>query len=136
MGRREMLRMGKKYQREIEEILKQAGEIAPVGRPRKRSAWLPTEVWRYVAGSVRNRSDRFSPGRLMFIGVALLLSTLLFRTIVPWAIAPLAVVGVIVFVVGYAMVFIKPRPRYEKRWRGQSIEEDNGGSLWDRFRRK
>ena len=127
--------MAKKYQREIEDILKQAGEVVPARRSHGSSAGLPTLAWRYLAASVRDRSARFSPGRLMFIGVALLLATLIFRPLVSWMVAPLAVVGVIVFVAGYGMFFIKPRRRYEKRWRGQPIDDD-GGSLWDRFRRK
>ena len=72
----------------------------------------------------------------MFAGVALLLATLLFRSIVSWVVAPLGVAGVILFVVGYGMFFIKPRQGYEKRWRGQPIEDDSGGKPWDRFRRK
>ena len=128
--------MAKKYQREIEDILKQAGDVSPARRASRGSASLPVQVWRYAAASLRDWSARFSPGRIMFVGVALLLATLLFRSLVSWVVAPLAVAGVILFMVGYGMFFIKPRQRYEKKWRGQSIEDDSGGSPWDRFRRK
>jgi VIT1/CCC1 family predicted Fe2+/Mn2+ transporter len=127
--------MAKKYQREIEDILKQAGETAQVRRSLRSPATLPSLVWRYTVGAVRNRSARFSPGRFMFIGVALLLAILILPSPVSWLVAPLAVAGLILFFVGYGMFFIKPRQRYEKRWRGQPIDDDNDGSLWDRFRR-
>jgi ABC-type nickel/cobalt efflux system permease component RcnA len=41
--------------------------------------------------------------------------------------------GLLLFIVGYAMFFIKP-PKTEKRWRGQPIEYDD--SLWSRLRRR
>ena len=130
-----MIQMAKKYQREIEDILKQAGETAPVRRSQRGSASLSTLVWKYTVGAVRNWSARFSPGRIMFTGVALLLAILILPSPVSWLMAPLAVAGLILFVGGYGMFFIKPRQRYEKRWRGQPIDDNNDGSLWDRFRR-
>jgi len=46
----------------------------------------------------------------------------------------LAWAGLLIFIVGYGMVLAKP-PKIEKRWRGQSMEE-NGESLWNRFLRR
>ena len=123
--------MAKKYQREIEDILKQVGEAAP----RRSSVSLPVLVWRSAVRPLRGRSAPFSPGRLMLAGVVFLLATLLFRTFLPWVVAPLAVAGVVLFVVGYGMFFVRPRSRHEKRWRGQVIEDDDP-PIWSRFRPK
>ena len=121
--------MGNRYEREIEDILKQAGEAAP----RRSSASLPVLVWRSAVRPLRGRSAPFSPGRVMLAGVVFLLATLLFRTFLPWVVAPLAVAGVVLFVVGYGMFFVKPRQQQEKRWRGQVIEDDDP-PMWSRFR--
>ena len=119
--------MGKRYEREIEDILKQAGEAAP----RRNSVNLPALVWRSAVRPLRDRSVAFSPGRLMLAGVVFLLATLLFHTFLPWTVAPLAVAGVVLFVVGYGMFFVKPRSRHEKRWRGKVIEDDDP-PIWSR----
>ena len=42
--------------------------------------------------------------------------------------------GLVLFIVGYAMFFIRPR-KFEKRWRGQPID-DSGEKFWDRLRRR
>ena len=124
--------MGKRYEREIEDILKQAGEVAPSPRS---SASLPVLVWRSAVRPLRGRSAPFSPGWLMLAGVVFLLATLLFRTFLPWTVAPLAVAGVVLFIVGYGMFFVKPRSRHEKRWRGKVIEDDDP-PIWSRRPRR
>ena len=70
----------------------------------------------------------------MLAAVRLLLAALLIGSAVPGFGAPLAWAGLILFVVGYAMFFIKPK-KIEKRWRGQTIELEED-SWWDRLRRK
>ena len=47
----------------------------------------------------------------------------------------LAWLGFILFIVGYALFFIKPRP-VQKRWRGDVIEYQGSESLWDKLRRR
>jgi hypothetical protein len=70
----------------------------------------------------------------MLIAVCLLLSALLVRAVVPGIAGPLAWAGLLLFVLGYATFFVRPRG-VEKRWRGQSIEEPRR-SWWDRIRKK
>ena len=126
--------MSNRYQREIEEILKQAGDLGTIGRDRKPRQSFRRLLWSYVSQSLGGRGWSISPGRIMLIAGALLLSALIVRVVAPGLVAPLAWAGLLLFIVGYAMIFVKP-PRIEKRWRGQSLE-DAGESWWDRIRRR
>jgi len=127
--------MSERYKREIEEILKQAGEIGspPKDRkPRKSGVWQL--IWLYVKRSLGGKAWSFSPGRVMLIAISLLLAALMVRPFGGGLVAPLAWAGLLLFIIGYAMFFVKP-PKIEKRWRGQVIEESRE-SLWNRIRRK
>ena len=126
--------MSQRYKREIEEILKQAGELSPpemIRRPRRKFRSL---IWLYVSQSLGGKNWSISPGRVMFAAVSLLLAALIFRAMIPGVVAPLAWAGLLMFIVGYGMFFIKP-PQIEKRWRGQPLEEV-GNSWWDRIRKR
>jgi hypothetical protein len=126
--------MSQRYQREIEDILRQAGELGSGGGrrgPRGGFLWL---VWRYIRESIGGKNWSITPGRVMLAAVSLLLSALIMRAAIPGLVGPLAWGGLILFIVGYGMFFIRPR-RIEKRWRGQPID-DRGESWWDRIRRK
>ena len=129
--------MSERYKKEIEEILKQAGELGTgSGRPRRqRSLW--GLVWLQVAQSVGGRTWSITPGRVMLAAVALLLGALIVQSFAPGIVGLLFWAGLVLFIVGYAMFFVRsPRPpKQEKRWRGQSIEYDRV-PWWDRFRRK
>ena len=127
--------MPERYKREIEEILKQAGEIRSLPRerkPQKPSIW--ELVWLYVKRSLGGKAWSFSPGRVLLIAIALLFAALVVRPFSGGLVAPLAWAGLLLFIVGYAMFFVKP-PKLEKRWRGQTIDEQ-GESLWSRIRRR
>ena len=125
--------MSDKYQREIEEILRQAGELAPAKRPagQRQSVWKL--AWLHLAESVGGKTWTISPGRVMLVAVALLLSALIVRAAVPGLVGPLAWAGLVLFIVGYGLFFVRPR-KLERRWRGQPMDTDD--SLWGRFRRK
>ena len=129
--------MSNRYQREIEEILKQAGDLGPSGRERRPKQSFRRLLWIYVSQSLGGRGWSVSPGRIMLIAGSLLLSALIFRAMVPGLQglgAPLAWAGLLLFIVGYAMIFVRPA-KIEKRWRGQPLE-DAGESWWDRIRRR
>ena len=127
--------MSSKYQREIEEILQKAGDLESTrgGRRSPRES-LPRLVWLYVKRSLSGKLWSLSPGRVMLFGLVLLLSTLVVRPFVHGVSGYLAWAGLLISIVGYGMVLAKP-PTQEKRWRGQSIE-DQGESWWDRLRRR
>ncbi len=121
--------MSSKYQREIEDILEKAGDLGPrSAAPAPRSRSFPRLVWLYVRQSLSGRLWSISPGRVMLIGFALLLSTLLVRPFAAGATGYLAWGGLLLFIVGYGMVLAKP-PKLEKRWRGQTLDPERASRL-------
>lgn len=127
--------MPQRYQREIEEILQQAGDLgadeAPKRRPRMGFARL---VWDYFKQSIGGSPLSITPGRVMLAAVLILLAALVLNATSSSFVGLLAWLGFILFIVGYAMFFIKPRP-VEKRWRGSVIQYEDE-SLWDRIRKR
>ena len=111
--------MSQRYQREIEEILKdssrlkRSGQAGDLGTPFWKMAW----IWLY--GLLLSRSWS-QPGRLVLVAVLLLVSSLIIRAVIPVIAGPVAWAGLLLFVLGYAMFFIRPRPM-EQRRRGQPI---------------
>ena len=126
--------MPEKYQKEIEEILKQAGGLVSSSRPAKTRPSLWRLIRVYIAGSLGGKLWSLNPGRIMAVAVSLLLLALLFTRIVPGIGGPIALAGLLLFIVGYGMFFVQPRG-IEKRWRGQPLEQEVD-SWWSRFRRK
>ena len=126
--------MPERYKEEIEEILKQAGELASARKRRKPGASVWRLIWAYVRNSLSGRLLSVSPGRVMVSAVLILLLALIFSRIVPGIGGPLALAALLLFIVGYGWIFLKP-PKIEKRWRGQPFD-DGGGSWWSRFRRR
>ena len=126
--------MSEKYQREIEEILEEAGDLEPVKPPfgTRPSVWRLIRA--YIGQSLRGNRWSLSPGRVMLIAVSLLLAALVLRGALPGIVGPLAWAGLLLFIVGYGLFFVKP-PKIEKRWRGQPLES-GGESRWTRFRRR
>ena len=117
--------MPDKYQDEIEEILRRAGEVAPSDpsegqeppreersnlAPRTRRSSAPREttgrVW-----------PRLSPGKLLLGGlIVFLVSALSGWTPGIWG-------GLVMLVVAYLLFFVTPRSlNSEKRWRGRSVD--------------
>jgi len=126
--------MSNRYQREIEEILQQAGELGTGKGRRGGRKGLLNLLRGYVAQSIGGRNLSITPGRVMLVAVALLLSALIMTSAIPGLVGPLAWAGLLLFIVGYAMFFIRPG-KVDKRWRGQPID-DRGERWWERFRRK
>jgi len=133
MLRTKETRMARRYEEEIEDILKQAGEIGSVG-PTKRRKGFFVLLLSYVTQSVGGRNWSITPGRIILTAAALLLVGLLLQSSIPGIGALMAWGGLALFIVGYAMFFIRPR-KFEKRWRGQPID-DSGEKFWDRLRRR
>ena len=125
--------MPQRYQKEIEDILEQSGKLRRVDGGAGSRIPFRRLVWLWLSRLARGRRWP-QPGRLMLVAVCLLLSALLVRAVVPGIAGPLAWAGLLLFVLGYATFFVRPRG-VEKRWRGQSIEEPRR-SWWDRIRKK
>ena len=126
--------MSQKYQREIEEILREAGEILPSKKRGRSKPIFWKLLWLYTRQSLGGKTWSVTPGRVMLIAISLLLLALIFSRIVPGIGGPLALAGLLLFIIGYGLFFVRP-PRIEKRWRGQPLDEP-GNSWWDKFRRK
>ena len=131
--------MQDKYQKEIEEILKNSGEAVPeeFGREtgkqledRPRAARQAAESNRPVPSfSPRGRWPTITPGKVLMTGLVVFIVTALLQIwLLMW-------VGLALLVLGYLLFFVTPRNiSMEKRWRGESIE-DVPETPWDRFKR-
>ena len=130
--------MQDKYQKEIEEILKNAGEILPENSGRENEKPLedrPRAVRQAEAAnrpttymSTKGRWPIVTPGKILMTGLVVFVVTALLQI---WV---LIWVGLALLVFGYLLFFITPRSiSMEKRWRGESIE-DVPDSPWDRFK--
>ena len=124
--------MPERYKDEIEEILRQAGELAPARKRRDRGPGIWRLIGLYVRKALGGRLLSISPGRVMVSAVMILVLALIFGRMVPGIGGPLALAALLLFIVGYGWIFVKP-PKIEKRWRGQPLDEGTG-SWWDRFR--
>ena len=123
-------------EREIEEILRQAGETAPPASHSPKKVGLRRLIWSHVKQSFAGKPLSISPGRAMLAAVLLLLAALVLNSVGFGPVAFVALAGLILFIVAYGMFFIRP-PKAQKRWRGQviQIEEESSRPWWDRFRR-
>ena len=127
--------MAERYQREIEEILEKAGDARPKGSrshgPKRSSLALIGSV---LGSALGGKKLSLSPGRLMLIAVVLLLTALVLQASSAGFVAPLLLVGFILFIVAYGMFFVKPWPTSAKRWRGRVVEYEE--SWLQRVRRR
>ena len=130
--------MADKYQKEIEEILERAGEVAPdeaVGEMERPAEERPRSVSRSFTPSKASVSTSrggfptITPGKVLMTGLVVFIITALLQI---WV---LIWVGLALLVVGYLLFFITPRNiTVEKRWRGESLEEP-AESSWEKFKR-
>jgi hypothetical protein len=132
--------MGRKFQREIEEILQQVSMTDPLEDDAQESG-----PGKGSPASRRGRSGRrsgslfrlfplISPWRLFIAGVSFLLIALILRTTVQGLSGPLIMVGIGLFVAAYILFFIRSGPSVERRWRGRSMEDQRSPTLWDKLR--
>ena len=127
--------MAERYQREIEEILEKVESDAVLPRVRPtRQAGPATRFFRSLGQRLGRPRLGVSPGRLMLVSLALLLSALVVNMVQPGLVAFFLWGALVVFLVAYALFFIRPSDRYEKRWRGRPVESARP-SLWSRVRR-
>ena len=131
--------MNEKYEKGIEEILKNAGEVAPDESGRECEKPLedrPKAVRQADEASKpqpyqtpRGRWPSITPGKVLLTGLVVFIITALLQI---WV---LIWVGRALLVLGYLLFFITPRNiSIEKRWRGESIE-DKPKSVWDWLKR-
>ncbi|PKB65119.1 MAG: hypothetical protein BZY80_00895 [SAR202 cluster bacterium Io17-Chloro-G2] len=123
--------MPEKYQDEIEEILRRSGESAPIKNPSERQ--LAPEDSPEIYSSLRDLKQAngrlarwwpsFSPGKVMLGGLAIFLIAAIL------GFSPLIWLGLAILVGAYLLFFLKPgSASIEKRWRGRSVEEEDGSN--------
>ena len=123
--------MPEKYEREIEEILAKSSKGSKRSNTNKS---LLNMIFRYLNQSVSVRNFKISPGRIMLVGICLLLLSLIIRTFAPTWTSFFAWTGLLILILGYFLFFLGSKNSSpEKRWRGRPIETK---SKWtDRFKR-
>ena len=96
-------------------------------------------LMQYARQSLDGKAFSITHGRVVLVAVSLLLVAAITRLVVPSAFGFLAWAGLILFIVGYALFFIKPPKGPERHWRGQPLDDAPTGprATWiDRIRRK
>lgn len=129
--------MTEKYKYEIEEILKRAEAAMPKGRRSRagRTQQNQDESSSSLGFLTGGRGLKISAGKLMLTGFGLLLLAMILAAAGIAGMAPIVIVGLVLFVIAYALFFIRPSMGFtEKRWRGRPIE-GNTPRILDRFRR-
>ena len=109
--------MAERYQREIEEILAEAGEQAPRRRP-ERARRRP----RPSTPQKQGFSLRPAPGRLAFAGGVSLIVALALNLLNAAGATIFLWVGVALLVAAYVSYFARPRRTTERRWRGELMD--------------
>ena len=132
--------MPDQYRTEIEDILKKAESEAPLPSAKSRGS-LRGMLWQYARQSLNTKAWGVSPGRIMLAALAILLAAFLLRPFVPGMFGLLAWAGLIIFIVAYGMVFLRPSksPVDRKMWRGRYVDDESGeggGSWWNGLKRR
>jgi len=130
--------MSERYQREIEEILQEVGDSTSIKESVevKKSSLL--DSFAHIGRGIGNHIY-LSSGRLMTIGIILLLVAIFVSAMFPGPLGPFVWLGLILFILIYALFFARPNPNLEKRWRGRLVEQQlstwRGDGLRERIRR-
>ena len=90
--------MPEKYEREIEEILAKSSKDSKRSNANKS---LLNMIFRYLNQSVSVRNFKISPGRIMLVGICLLLLSLIIRTFAPTWTSFFAWTGLLILILGY-----------------------------------
>ena len=115
--------MAQRYQREIEEILGQAGEE---GQDAGKGCSKPPRAPRRALRSRRPGLGRFvrpTPGRLLLAGIVLLVLAVVLNALDAPGVRPFFWASVVLFVFAYVAYFTRPRRTVERRWRGQPMDD-------------
>ena len=130
--------MSDKYQKEIEEILRNSAETAldESGRRHEKPLEdLPKSQQRQLEQTPASdytpsgRWPTIKPGKVLLAGLAIFIIAALLKA---WVFAWF---GLALLLVGYLLFFVSPRSvSIEERWRGQPLKP-GADSSWERFKR-
>ena len=126
--------MKERYRREIEDIL------TNIDVENDENSLLacekPEGVSEAESGFLSQAIKNIRPGKIILASLILLLIALLLGPSFPSFLGSLmAWAAVVIFILGYALIFIRSEKKYEKRWRGEPIDEPKISFL-ERLRRK
>lgn len=122
--------MPEKYEREIEELLRQIGDLPSheSWTMRLRRSWNRTILRFHQRIGSFNRV--LTPGNIIKISLALLLASFLLRAFVPRFSVYAYLIGLVLLVVGIAGFVLTERSAPEQRWRGRIIELPSSHGQW------
>ena len=125
--------MPERFQREIEEILEHS-EDSPKDSPRQpgKKAKGPSGRGGMFSGWL---GDVLAPSRLFMASGGLLLTALVLNVAGAGLAGLLFWLGLVLFIVAYAIYFVRSEKGPERRWRGRVVEYDTGPSWRGRIRR-
>ena len=125
--------MTNRYEREIEEILEQAGDVSGAKKAARGGGGFFRGLRQGLNSSSGGGSWQITPARVFMVSIALLLTALLMSSLAPGLVPFFGWGGLVLFIIAYALFFARPGKAIEKRWRGRVVEER---PTWrDRFRR-
>ncbi len=122
--------MPEKYEREIEELLRQMGDLA------QQEGWRTRlrRRWGRIAGYFHTRThslDRIlTPGNIIKASLLLLVASFLLRAFVPRLSVYAYLIGLVLLVVGIAAFVLSERSAPEHRWRGRIIDLSGQQQPW------
>ncbi|MBI4301276.1 MAG: hypothetical protein HY664_01560 [Chloroflexi bacterium] len=108
--------MPEKYEREIDEVLRQM-KFQPRRRRPSFRLWLRRTRERF------SRLRPSSPGQLMLISFGLGIAALFLRSYSPRWGTPLGTIAIVLFILAFLTSFMRPGYRPQKRWRGYLVDE-------------
>jgi hypothetical protein len=125
--------MSNRLDEELDEILKKTQDLPAASKPRK-----PAKEGGSGSGTLAAGIRRVLSPRVLFItSLALFLSALLLQNVAGGLVGVFFWLGLILFIVAYALFFARPRDTQSQvRWRGKVVEytPEGGSSLWNRVR--
>jgi len=115
--------VAQRYQREIEEILGQAGDEGQgAGPDGSKPTRAPRRASRRPGRGLRT-FVRPTSGRLLLAGIVLFVLSVLLRALDAPGVTPFLWASVALFVFAYVAYFTRPRRTVERRWRGQPMDD-------------
>lgn len=83
------------------------------------------------------RFGSISPSKVMLAGISLLLLAVVVSPFIHGTVSLLVWAGLLLFVIAYGLFFMRPSGiHYEKRWRGQIVEDRHFNSFWQTIKRR
>ncbi|MCL4534499.1 MAG: hypothetical protein M1370_04980 [Bacteroidetes bacterium] len=131
--------MPEKYEREIEELLRQIGDLPSHDSwtARLRRTW--DRSVRYLRQRMGSFNHILTPGNIIKTALILLVASFILRAFMPRFSVYAYLIGLVLLVVGIAGFVLAERAAPEQRWRGRIIELPGSHQewwrvVWDRWR--